>query len=114
MLCPPWALFFELSISLRSDSILSFAESILEPSSLFAESSFSSSPSILALICFELVLHLLDFREVRGEPTGDLSAILDAFRPEKNVRKPQGDLNPTEFGSLKPEPGVQDKGEKRQ
>ena len=27
---------------------------------------------------------------------------LDAFRPEKNVRTPQGSFNPNEFGSLKP------------
>jgi pimeloyl-ACP methyl ester carboxylesterase len=27
---------------------------------------------------------------------------LDAFRPEKNVRTPQGSFNPTEFGGLKP------------
>ena len=27
---------------------------------------------------------------------------LDAFRPEKGVRTPQGSFNPNEFGSLKP------------
>lgn len=33
---------------------------------------------------------------------GKMILYLDAFRPEKNVRTPQGSFNPNEFGSLKP------------